>query len=88
MKSVYLKVTGKVQGVFFRASAQKQAIRLNLRGWVKNTNDFVEITVSGETTQVDEFIQWAYNGPERAEVANVETRETTDHGLEGFQIIR
>ncbi len=88
MRSVYLKVTGKVQGVFFRASAQKQAARLNLKGWVKNTEDFVEIMVNGESTNVEAFIQWASVGPDRANVKNIEVKDAEAGNFKDFEIIR
>lgn len=74
-KQVHCIVRGRVQGVFFRASAQREARRLCLTGWVKNLPDgSVEAVVEGEDEQVREFIQWAQRGPSAARVDRVETR--------------
>ncbi len=53
MKTVHLIISGKVQGVFFRASAAKEASSLNLTGWVKNADGNVEAMVSGDDGQID-----------------------------------
>lgn len=88
-KQVHCMVRGRVQGVFFRASAQREARRLGLTGWVKNTTDgSVEILVEGEDERVREFLQWAQKGPSAARVDRVETRwrsftgEFTDFRIE------
>ena len=71
-----LLVTGKVQGVFYRASAMEEAQRLGLRGFVKNLPDgSVEAVVEGERAQVDAFADWCRRGPPASEVADVHLRE-------------
>jgi acylphosphatase len=74
-KQVHCIVRGRVQGVFFRASAQREARRLGLTGWVKNLSDgSVEVVVEGEDERVREFVHWAQRGPSAARVDRVETR--------------
>ena len=74
-KRIHLVVRGRVQGVFFRASSQREARRLGLTGWVKNRNDgAVEIVAEGEEDQVKDFLAWAQHGPSTARVDKVETR--------------
>ena len=74
-KQVHCVVRGRVQGVFFRASAQREAKRLGLTGWVRNLADgSVEIVVEGEDEQVRELLQWAQHGPSAARVDRVDTR--------------
>ena len=74
-KQVHCVVRGRVQGVFFRASAQREAKRLGLTGWVRNLSDgSVEIVVEGEDEQVRELLQWAQHGPSAARVDRVDTR--------------
>ena len=74
-KQIHLVVRGRVQGVYFRASAQREAKRLGLTGWVKNRNDgAVEMVVEGEEDQVKDFLAWAQHGPSTARVDHVETR--------------
>jgi acylphosphatase len=74
-KRIHLVLRGRVQGVFFRASAQREARRLGLTGWVKNRNDgAVELVAEGEEDQVKDFLSWAQHGPSTARVDKVETR--------------
>ena len=74
-KRIHLVVRGRVQGVFFRASAQREARQLGLTGWVKNRKDgAVELLAEGEEDQVKDFLAWAQHGPSTARVDKVETR--------------
>ena len=75
LKQVHLVVRGRVQGVYFRASAQREARRLGLTGWVKNRPDgFVEILAEGEEEGIKDLIAWAHRGPSAARVERVDTR--------------
>ena len=66
---------GRVQGVYFRASAQREARQLGLTGWVKNRNDgAVELVAEGEEDQVKDLLAWAQSGPSTARVDRIETR--------------
>jgi acylphosphatase len=66
-------VSGKVQGVFFRASCVQQGARLGLRGWARNLVDGrVEVLASGEPDSLDELARWLTSGPPAARVDNVE----------------
>jgi acylphosphatase len=70
MPTVHLVIKGKVQGVFYRATAKDVADELEIKGWVKNTNEGnVEITASGTEQQLEHFINWCKKGPARAVVA-------------------
>lgn len=72
MKQVYLKIIGRVQGVFFRAEAEEKARTLGLTGWVRNTSDgAVEILAQGEEEPLHKFIEWCHKGPDHADVENV-----------------
>ncbi len=72
MPTIHLLIKGKVQGVFYRATSKKIADKLNLTGWIKNTiNDNVEATVTGDQEQLQQFINWCKNGPEKAKVEDV-----------------
>ena len=74
-KQIHLIVRGRVQAVFYRASAQREAKRLGITGWVKNRPDgSVEIVAEGEEDQVKDFLSWAQHGPSTARVDKVETR--------------
>jgi len=75
LKQVQLFVRGRVQGVFFRASAQREAKRLGLTGWVRNRPDGgVELLAEGEEEQIKDLIGWASRGPSAARVERVDTR--------------
>jgi acylphosphatase len=67
-----ITVKGKVQGVAFRFNAQAQAVRLDLRGYVKNlANGDVFIEAEGEEDNVNQLISWCYTGPRLAQVSEV-----------------
>lgn len=75
LKQVSAVVRGRVQGVFFRASTQREARRLGLTGWVKNRGDgSVEILAEGEEDELRELISWANTGPTSARVERVDVR--------------
>lgn len=75
LKQVQLFVRGRVQGVFFRASAQREAKRLGLTGWVKNRPDgAIEVLAEGEEDELKELISWANKGPSAARVERVDVR--------------
>jgi acylphosphatase len=70
-----LLISGRVQGVFYRASAQQEAMRLGLVGEVRNLPDGqVEAIVEGPKERVEEFIDWCRQGPPSADVENVRVR--------------
>jgi acylphosphatase len=72
---VNLIVTGRVQGVFFRASTLEQAQSLNLTGWVKNLPDAsLEILAEGPRYALEELVNWAKQGPPEAMVQDVIVR--------------
>jgi acylphosphatase len=75
LKQLQLTVRGRVQGVYFRASTQREARRLGLGGWVRNRNDgSVEILAEGEEDAIRELYGWAQKGPSAARVDRVDTR--------------
>jgi acylphosphatase len=75
LKQVHLVVRGRVQGVYFRASAQREARRLGLTGWVKNRSDgFVELLAEGEEDGIKDLIAWSNRGPSAARVERVDVR--------------
>ena len=86
--NAYVKIHGKVQGVWFRASAKQKAEQLGLTGWVRNTNDgCVEAVFEGEEKQVQDMIQWCYQGPPLSKVKNVEIKnQNTTNNFDSFSI--
>jgi acylphosphatase len=75
LKQVHLLIRGRVQGVFFRASAQREARRLGLTGWVKNRPDGgVELLAEGDEDILRDLVGWSHRGPSAARVDTVDTR--------------
>ena len=76
MKTVHLLIIGKVQGVFFRATASENANSLGLKGWVANTEaNSVEMIVTGEPEPIEKIIEWCHKGPVAAKVEEVNEKE-------------
>ena len=67
-----IKISGKVQGVFFRASAKDKARELEVRGFVCNEPDgSVYVEAEGEEEALNQFVAWCYKGPAGARVGNL-----------------
>jgi acylphosphatase len=79
-------VHGRVQGVFFRDTARREASRHGVSGWVRNTPEgTVEAVFEGEREAVERLVGFAEEGPPEAQVERVETFEEEVEGLEGFK---
>ena len=88
MKRVRITINGKVQGVFYRKSAQSRATTLGLAGWVKNLEDGrVVAEVQGEPYGVEQFVDWCRSGPEHARVTEVDTEIVPVRNEKGFRIL-
>ena len=89
MKTIRLTIKGKVQGVFYRATAKDIADELGIKGWVKNLPDRnVEITVTATKEILQKFIDWCKQGPPKARVDEVIVEELSTAEFNGFRIIR
>jgi len=78
---VLILVKGRVQGVYFRASAAQTAAGLGIRGCVENLADgSVRIVAEGMTEKLERLIEWCKEGPPRAEVKSVESRWLSPEG--------
>jgi len=89
MKTIRLTIKGKVQGVFYRATAKDVADQLGIKGWVKNLPDNnVEITATAPEETLQKFINWCKQGPPKARVDEVIVEELTLEDFKGFRIIR
>lgn len=72
-------MTGRVQGVFFRATTREEAEKRGVTGWVKNLRDGrVEAVFEGEEEKVEEMVDFCHEGSRSANVENVEV-EWEDH---------
>ena len=86
MQGARLRITGRVQGVGYRAWAIETAARLGLRGWVRNRSDrSVEALVIGEEDAVTAMIEACRDGPFAARVTEVQISDTADDGSDGFR---
>lgn len=82
-----IHVTGRVQGVWYRASAQAEATRLSLRGYVRNEEDgSVHAEAEGDREALDRFVAWCRRGPARAQVEAVSVTEGQPRGYQGFRV--
>ncbi len=87
-KRVQAVITGRVQGVGYRASCARQAAGLGLTGWVRNRWDgAVEALFEGEAAAVAQMIDWCWQGQMMADVTNVEIASLPDAPAErGFRV--
>jgi len=87
MRRTRVVVTGRVQGVFFRASCAERARALGLSGWVRNdAAGRVEAVFEGPEELVAAMIRWCHEGPPHAHVETVEVSEEAPAGEAGFSV--
>ena len=85
--AIHARVTGRVQGVSFRAWTQAEARARGLTGWVRNEADgAVTALFEGPRDVVEDMIAALHGGPEAARVDRVETAPAEPAGLDGFEI--
>jgi acylphosphatase len=85
MAAVRFLVSGRVQGVFYRASTREQALALGLSGYAKNLPDGrVEVVVSGSVSELEALERWLWQGPAAAWVEAVIREECTMPDVKGF----
>lgn len=89
MRRVRAIVTGRVQGVSYRASTADEAQRLGLTGWVKNRADgAVELEAEGDAHVVASLLRWCEQGPPAARVAGLDVEELAPVGADRDFTIR
>jgi acylphosphatase len=80
-------ISGRVQGVFYRASAQRKAEALGLAGWVRNLPDGrVEVLASGSEDALKELQGWLWQGPPHAAVTGVQCEPAQHPATNGFEV--
>ena len=86
-KAVEVTVSGRVQGVSFRAYTQQEAGRLGVTGWVSNEPDgTVAGHFEGPAPAVDALVAWCREGPRLARVERVDVREVAAAGARTFDV--
>ncbi len=87
MKAVDVLVSGRVQGVSFRAYTRDQARSLGVRGWIRNEDDgSVAAHFEGAEEAVDALVAWCRTGPSYAAVERVTTAPSISSGTDDFTI--
>lgn len=83
----HVTVTGRVQGVFFRAWTREQAEELGVTGWVRNCPDGrVDVHVEGGQAAVEQLIERLRRGPPAASVEDVHVWDVELFDFEGFEV--
>jgi acylphosphatase len=84
-----INVSGLVQGVMFRASAQRVGMRLGLTGFAENQPDgSVLIVAEGPAAALDELVVWCKSGPPKARVDQVDVKTGAPAGYRSFTVAR
>lgn len=88
MPTKHVYVSGKVQGVYFRATTRETAEGLGVAGWVRNLPDGrVEAVFEGDEDALEEMLAYCHEGPKRARVEDVEVEEAPERGpFDGFEV--
>ena len=87
MRRVRVRLAGRVQGVFFRASCAERADDLGLRGWIRNVpGGDVEAVFEGTESAVAQMVSWCREGPPLARVERVDVADEAPAGDSGFHI--
>ena len=80
-------ISGRVQGVFFRATCRRMAEQHGVSGWVRNLPDGrVEAVFEGPAADVGQLVDWSRRGPRSAVVADVRVAAEPPEGISGFQV--
>ena len=82
-----VRVSGRVQGVFYRDSCRREAARLGVKGWVRNNEDgTVEMHAEGDAPAVASLVDWCGTGPSHAWVTGVHQRVVDAEGHTAFRV--
>ncbi len=88
MRTVRVRVHGRVQGVGYRYWTERTAGDLGLSGWVRNRSDGgVEAVFSGRAADVDAMVARCQHGPRSAVVASVDVAEEPERPSPGFEVL-
>jgi acylphosphatase len=86
-RAVEVRITGRVQGVSFRAYAAHEAVRLELVGWARNEPDgAVAAHLEGPDEAVEEMLAWCRQGSPAADVDDLDVTEVEPNGASSFEV--
>lgn len=87
MKCTHLTVSGRVQGVFFRANVKNKAHELGLKGYVKNLeNGDVEVVAEGDEEKIKELTEFIKKGPGTANVVKIQINHKKPENFKNFEV--
>ncbi|WP_214228932.1 acylphosphatase [Pedobacter sp. B4-66] len=88
-KHINIRITGKVQGVSFRATTKAVADQMGIRGIIRNEKDgTLYMEAEGDDTLLEVFVEWCNEGPDRAKIENVEVTSGELKNYQNFEIIK
>jgi acylphosphatase len=86
-RRIHLWISGRVQGVGYRAATADKAMGVGVNGWVRNLPDGrVEAVFEGSSSQVDSMLCWCYQGSPASVVQSISHQEEAPEGLQSFEI--
>lgn len=86
-RRVHVYVSGRVQGVYYRATTRDTAREHGVEGWVKNLDDGrVEAVFEGDPDAVSAMVEFCHEGSSMANVTDVEVTEEAPEGIDGFEV--
>jgi len=89
MKHIDIKITGKVQGVSFRATTKAVADQMGVRGLVRNEKDgSLAIEAEGDDILLEIFLEWCHEGSDRSIIENVSVTEGVLKNYQNFEIVK
>ena len=89
MKHLHITVTGKVQGIYYRVTCKAVADQLGVKGFVMNQPDgSVYIEAEGDSFALDSLLEFCQEGPDQAEVVDVNVIEGIFQGFKNFEILK
>ena len=80
----HILIQGRVHGVFFRDLIENRAKKLNIKGWVKNVSEGVEVVAQGSKESLEKLLELCKKGPEYAEVENIKFKEEPEEEFTSF----
>lgn len=87
MKCFHIIVSGRVQGVFFRANVRDKALQLGLNGYTKNLeNDDVEVVAEGDEDKIKEMVDYIKKGPGISSITGVQINHKEPENFKSFEI--